>query len=178
MIVVSDTTPIHYLILIGSESVLPALFESIIVPDAVRLEMLHPNAPEKVRGWIGDPPAWIRFAQPEPATAASIIGLGKGETSAIAIAIDENADAVLMDDKKAIREARNGGLTVLTTFAVLEIASRKGLLDLEQTRHELSETSFRMPPDEVVEEYCSGITCWRVDSFSGTFDPVRSLMNT
>ncbi|HQU93611.1 MAG TPA: hypothetical protein PLK77_15010 [Pyrinomonadaceae bacterium] len=44
MIVVSDTTPIHYLILIGKESILPALFAEIVIPTVVITEMTHPNA--------------------------------------------------------------------------------------------------------------------------------------
>ncbi|MGD9563174.1 MAG: hypothetical protein AB7F88_13305 [Pyrinomonadaceae bacterium] len=44
MIVVSDTTPIHYLILIGEESILPRLFTEVIIPDIVLSEMNHPNS--------------------------------------------------------------------------------------------------------------------------------------
>jgi predicted nucleic acid-binding protein len=153
MIVVSDTTPIHYLVLIERETILPSLFDSVIIPDAVRLEMLHPNAPDKVREWVYDIPSWIQFSSPTDVASAMIRGLGQGETAAIALAIEKRADAVLMDDKKAVREARKNNLTVLTTFALLEIAAIKGLLDLEQTLDELSKTTFRMPPDEVVQEY-------------------------
>lgn len=45
MIIVSDTTPIHYLILIERESVLPAIFEKIVIPDAVAEEMQHERTP-------------------------------------------------------------------------------------------------------------------------------------
>ena len=41
MITVSDTTPLHYLILIRKETILPALFGEIIIPEAVASEMLH-----------------------------------------------------------------------------------------------------------------------------------------
>ncbi len=48
MIVVSDTTPIHYLILIGKESILPILFTEVIIPDVVLTEISHPNEPSVI----------------------------------------------------------------------------------------------------------------------------------
>jgi hypothetical protein len=44
-LVISDTTPLNYLILIGQIEVLPQLFGRLIVPPAVIREMLHPKAP-------------------------------------------------------------------------------------------------------------------------------------
>jgi len=49
-LVVADTGPVHYLILIGQISLLPALFERIFIPVSVREEMLHHNTPDVVRG--------------------------------------------------------------------------------------------------------------------------------
>jgi len=51
-LVVADTGPVHYLILIGQISLLPALFERIFIPVSVRDEMLHRNTPDVVRRWI------------------------------------------------------------------------------------------------------------------------------
>jgi predicted nucleic acid-binding protein len=45
MIVVSDTSPINYLLLINQIDLLPRLFQQIIVPDVVRDEMVDPSAP-------------------------------------------------------------------------------------------------------------------------------------
>ena len=153
MIVVSDTTPIHYLILIDEESILSELFKRIVIPDAVIREMSHPNAPEQIRRWAANPPEWIEIEKPNEGLASGIVGLGAGETAAIALATDLRADAVLMDDRKAIREALRRDLTVLTTFALFELASRKGLIDRHDTVDALSKTSFHFPPDDVVEEY-------------------------
>lgn len=54
-IVVADTGPINYLILIGYIDVLPALFEKIMLPSVVRDELTQPNAPLPVRSWIAAP---------------------------------------------------------------------------------------------------------------------------
>ncbi len=44
-VVVSDTTPIHYLILVGRESILERLYGKIFIPPAVLLELSHSSAP-------------------------------------------------------------------------------------------------------------------------------------
>ena len=50
--VVSNTSPINYLVLIGQIDVLPALFGEITIPQAVRDEWTHPDAPAPLRAWI------------------------------------------------------------------------------------------------------------------------------
>lgn len=44
MIVVADTSPINYLLLINQIDLLPRLFQQIIIPDVVRDEMIDPDA--------------------------------------------------------------------------------------------------------------------------------------
>lgn len=153
MIIVSDTTPLHYLILIEREEILPALFGEIIIPEAVLAEMSHPKTPAAVARWIQSAPAWIRVKTASQNFHITSGGLGKGEIEAIALAIEEKADAVLMDDRKAIREARKNNLTVLTTLAILELAAIKNLIDLPQVLDELAQTSFRLPSDDIIEEF-------------------------
>ena len=153
MIIVSDTTPIHYLILIDEAELLPQLFGAILIPEAVFAEMSHENTPDKVKNWVLNLPDWIKIKSPLKANLTAIQGLGKGETEAIALAVEEKADAVLMDDRKAIREARKNNLLVITLFAVLEMAAIKNLIDLRQAIDELAKTSFRLPPDEIVADF-------------------------
>ncbi|HEV2987453.1 MAG TPA: hypothetical protein VG759_03355 [Candidatus Angelobacter sp.] len=45
MIIVADTSPINYLVLIKEIEVLPRLYGKIIIPEAVREELLRPEAP-------------------------------------------------------------------------------------------------------------------------------------
>ncbi len=49
MIVVADTGPINYLLLIDEISILPSLYGAIIIPPAVRDELGRKRAPECVR---------------------------------------------------------------------------------------------------------------------------------
>jgi len=48
-VVVSDTSPLHYLILSGAESVLASLFTQVLIPPTVFRELQQPNTPQAVR---------------------------------------------------------------------------------------------------------------------------------
>lgn len=65
MIVVSDTSPINYLILIDQIQVLPHLFGQVILPQAVVEELTHERTPEAVRQWVAALPEWavVRTAE-------------------------------------------------------------------------------------------------------------------
>lgn len=64
MIVVSNTSPLGYLVLIQSIDVLPELFGRVVVPETVAEELSHPKAPDGVRAWIADPPSWLDMVSP------------------------------------------------------------------------------------------------------------------
>ena len=52
MKVVSDTSPICYLWLIGHIELLPDLFNHIFIPDAVCFELKDKGAPASLRNWV------------------------------------------------------------------------------------------------------------------------------
>ncbi len=114
MIVVCDMGPLHYLVLIGAEHVLPRLFTRVLTPPAVLVEMSHPETPEPVRRWASSPPQWLEIKDPvhiEDIPSLGRKGLrGAGEKAAIALACQERADAILMDDKTGQTEATKRGL--------------------------------------------------------------------
>ena len=126
MIVLSDTSPINYLVLIGHVDVLPALFGEVILPAVVQGELLHPGAPQVVRDWLANPPSWhmIRHATQVDAT----IQLGAGEIEAISLAVELGADLVLMDDRVGRRTAEARGVPVAGTLNVLVAAAERDLL--------------------------------------------------
>ena len=84
MIVVSDTSPLNYLVLLGADHVLPTLFGRVLVPPAVLMEMQHAKAPPPVSAWATQPPAWLEIQA--PVTIPHFSGLGAGESAAIALA--------------------------------------------------------------------------------------------
>jgi predicted nucleic acid-binding protein len=62
-LVVADTSPINYLILIGHIEILPSLFTRVILPDVVRKELMHSKAPAAVQRWIAHPPSWAELRE-------------------------------------------------------------------------------------------------------------------
>jgi predicted nucleic acid-binding protein len=128
-LVIADTGPINYLILIGNIDLLPALFENVILPSAVEAELADPDALPSVRNWIAHPPAWLAVHEtPSSGFDKASAELDEGETAAIALAISLDADLVLMDDRKAVKVARAKGLRVAGTLARSRCPTRPGQL--------------------------------------------------
>ena len=140
MIVVSDTSPLNYLILLKKDHILPGLFGAVVVPPAVVTELARKESPEPVQAWLLAPPAWLRVQTPQQAEAA--LDLDPGETQAILLAEELHAERVLLDDSKARRIALARGLKVAGTLAILVEAHLRGFLDLKRTLNELRETTF------------------------------------
>jgi len=145
VIVVSDTSPLNYLILIDAIEVLPKLFLDIHVPDGVMRELQHPRTPAMVKRWAEDPPSWLHIGIPSTQVAATA-ALDLGEAQAIALATELHAVGLLMDERRGRRIAQQQGFTVLGTITVLELAARQGLLDLTSAFTALSRTSFQIKP--------------------------------
>jgi predicted nucleic acid-binding protein len=59
MIVVSDASPLNYLVLIDAVDILPALFGRVLTPPAVWCELHRDRTPEAVRQWASQPPPWL-----------------------------------------------------------------------------------------------------------------------
>ena len=146
-LVIADTGPVNYLILIGNIDLLPALFDKVILPSAVQAELTHPDAPSLVRNWIADPPAWLQVHETPccKSDQAYTEALDEGETAAIALAILLNADLLLMDDRKGVIAARGKGLRVTGTLGILDLAAQRGLVDFAQAVNSLRRTTFRIP---------------------------------
>ena len=144
MIVVCDTSPVNYLVLIDEIDLLPQLFTTVVVPVGVLAELQHPRTPQRVASWARELPPWVRVISPEG--PAGDVGLGRGEAEAIAIATQVAADAVLIDERKATVVARDRGLVVMGRLGVLALAADSKLVDLEASIRRLLDTNFRASP--------------------------------
>src|SRR4051812_47206959 len=103
-LVVSDTGPVHYLVLIGHIDLLPILFDRNFITPKVLDELSDSNAPELVRQWINSRPQWLEVQAP-PANLPpdkSLDGLDDGEKEAIRLATAINADLLLIDDREGV----------------------------------------------------------------------------
>ena len=148
-LVIADTGPINYLILIGHIDILPALFHKVILPSAVRDELV--DAPLSVRDWIATPPTWVEVRQTHHAHDLAREKLDAGEEEAIALAIELHADLLLMDDRDGVRAARRKGIEVTGTLGLLGIAAKAGLLNLADAFNRIKRTNFRYR-QEIMDE--------------------------
>lgn len=147
MIVVADTSPINYLLLIGHIDVLPHFYGRILVPPSVWQELQDISAPEIVRAWVKTVPDWLELSSfiyvPEP----SLSFLDRGEQEAIALAEQCHADRLIVDEMLARKEAIRRNLSVIGTLGVLRNAARAGLLALPEALSKLQKTSFYADPE-------------------------------
>lgn len=141
MIIVSNTTPLHYLILISEVDLLHELYGQVIIPQAVVIELQRPETPQIVFDWMNSLPAWLEVRT--PLTIDLTLKLGAGECEAIALAQELKADQILLDDKKARKAAIERGLSVTGTLNVLDIAAERDLVDLPNALDRLKLTTFR-----------------------------------
>ena len=125
MIVASDTSPLNYLALIGEIELLPRIFTRVLIPPAVVSELNHARTPPVVAAWTANLPSWVDVVAPGQAIEEA--ALGRGETEAIAVALQICADVTLIDERKASAVARNHGLIVTGTLGILDIAAERGL---------------------------------------------------
>jgi predicted nucleic acid-binding protein len=114
MVVVADTSPINYLVLIAQVDLLSQLYTRILIPPAVLAELKHPLAPKPVRDWVDNAPKWLEVLSPR--SSLTLAQLDLGECEAIALATEVHAEVVLIDEQAGRLEAARRGLKVAGTL--------------------------------------------------------------
>jgi hypothetical protein len=119
--VVADASALICLGLVDQLQVLPALFGRIVVPPAVAAEVTR-REPTL--------PAWIDVREPRrPLDHRVVIAhVGAGETEVLCLGLELDGVWLILDDAQARALARELGLRMLGTAAVLVEAKRAGLL--------------------------------------------------
>ena len=121
MIVISDTSPLTALLTIGLAEILPQLFTEVIIPEAVRDELLrsHPVLPP-----------WLRVVAAQDQVQARLYALilDVGEAEAIELARELHADRLLMDERKGRILAVREGLPVIGLLGVVLLARHKQII--------------------------------------------------
>jgi len=144
--VVSNTSPLNYLVLIDQAHLLSALYSRVSIPQSVYEELTAPETPELVRSWIANRPPWLEVSSEVPVTDSKLSELHEGERDAIALAEHLRADAVMIDERAGRREAEIRGLIVIGTLGVLASARERGLVNLAEAIDRLRQTSFHASP--------------------------------
>ena len=146
-IVIADTSPLRYLVEIGYIDVLPRLYNTILIPEAVYGELLHSSAPLIVRQWATARPEWLEVLQAPPTADPALLSLHIGERSALALGLSLHADLILIDERKGASIARQKGLVITGTLGVLVSAKHADLLSLAEAFSRLRETTFHCSED-------------------------------
>ncbi|PSF33318.1 DUF3368 domain-containing protein [Aphanothece hegewaldii CCALA 016] len=144
MIVVSDTSPICYLLLIGEIELLPKLYKQVLIPDIVRQELSNARSPDLVQQWINNPPEWLIIETVNLPINNDLELLDAGEQAAIILAEQQKASLIIIDDGLARKIACDQGLRVTGLLGVLDEATRQNLVDLPAAITLLRKTTFRV----------------------------------
>lgn len=129
MIVVSNTSPITSLAAINQLHLLQQLYGSIIIPEAVYRELTDVDTPvpgtTEVQSFD-----WIQMRQVENYSLVTLLqrDIQKGEAEAIILAMELNAQLLLIDALQARIEADRLGLKFTGLLGVLREAKNQGLI--------------------------------------------------
>jgi predicted nucleic acid-binding protein len=147
-VVIADTSPINYLILIDCIDVLRSLYLQIVIPSDVVRELSTSGAPPNVAVWMRTPPEWIEIRSPLSGTnlpaALTEADLDAGEQAAIQLALAERDVLLLIDEATGRSVASLLGVPTTGTLGVLVAAAKEGLVDLKTSLGRLQNTNFRI----------------------------------
>ncbi|MDZ4290236.1 MAG: DUF3368 domain-containing protein [Prosthecobacter sp.] len=133
MIVVADTSVILNLCQVGLQHLLHALFEEVFAPREVAEEFERVVNTYPLFGSLTFPD-WILVRTPLQVlqVRAPWVELDRGESAAIELAIEQLADAVLLDEAKGRKVAEKLGLEVVGILGILLRAKQAGHLPLRR----------------------------------------------
>jgi predicted nucleic acid-binding protein len=147
MVVIADSSPLNYLVLIDVIQILPELFGQVFIPAAVSRELQSAATPPKVAAWMSQSPNWLHMEKAAPLDDEHLEKLGAGEREAITLALASRSDALLLiDEGRGRREAKQRRIRFMGTLGVLDKAAAAGLIDLPSVIDRLLQTNFYVTP--------------------------------
>ena len=129
MIVISDSSVLINLAWIKQLDLLPHLYQGVVVPTAVWQEVVEKGAGKPGAQEI-QAATWLQVQTPEnkPLVQALRQDLDAGEAEAIALAIEQQADLLLMDERIGRATAQYFDLPVMGLIGILITAKQKQML--------------------------------------------------
>ncbi|MDJ0581948.1 DUF3368 domain-containing protein [Crocosphaera sp.] len=131
MIIVSDTSPLSNLAIVGYVSLLKEIYTTVIIPQAVANELNNVNDEDmEIKQLLS-----LEWIQIEQITNSELVkrlrnenNLDLGEAQAITLALELKADDLLIDERLGRREAVRLGLSITGVLGVLLVAKARGLI--------------------------------------------------
>jgi predicted nucleic acid-binding protein len=140
--IISDTSCLIVLSKIGEMDLLKKVYGSIFTTQDIASE-------------FGDSlPEWIEVLEVKDPFRQQLLELqiDKGESSAIALALEMPGSTVILDDFKARKIAIKLGIQVTGTLGVIIRAKQKGVLSsIKPFLEKLKQTNFRLSPELELE---------------------------
>ena len=149
MIIISDTSPLSSLAIVGGLSILKDIYANVIIPQAVANELAN-STEEDIRIKAMLSLEWIQVKQTTNLELVACLrdeyNLDLGEAEAIALALELKADELLIDERLGRREAVRLGLSITGVLGILLVAKNRGLISKVQPIMEalMTQANFRI----------------------------------
>jgi uncharacterized protein len=129
VIIVSDTSPINNLAAINQLHLLHQLYETVLIPESVYRELTNPSFPVAGAAEV-QTFDWIQTRSVGDRTIVEALSseLDVGEAEAIALALEIQADQVLIDERRGRLVAARLNLRYTGILGILVEAKSQGLI--------------------------------------------------
>lgn len=142
MKVVSNSSPLIIFYKCGKLELMKQLFGQVLIPDAVHQEVVFNTKDPQQSEAISHCDFIQVYMIPDQQFEFSH-RIDQGEAEAIILAATLNADYLLLDDKRAQKEAKLYEIDFIPTFAVILKAAQKGIIsDFESVITELQQKNI------------------------------------
>lgn len=126
-LVILNNTPLVALWLLGRLDLLQHLYGEVWLPLSVYEEFLAVY--QAVRQTALDRAPWIKpVTLTTPQQALVYVGLDRGEAEVLALAVEQSARLVVIDERRGRRYAHRLGVPLTGTLGLLLLAKEKGLV--------------------------------------------------
>jgi hypothetical protein len=128
MRVISNTSPLIALAKLDKLNLLEHVFGKILIPQLVYNELERGCFHQEVTHFKSACDSFIEVVNVQNHQTFKR-SLDLGECEVLSLALEKQADIVLIDDRKAFNEAKELGLKTISTLTFLKVAQTKGFID-------------------------------------------------
>ena len=149
MIIVSDTSAIGNLVIVNHLWLLQTIYGTVLIPDVVAQELSNATNSEIQAVLSLD---WLETRAISDLSMANALqrdhNLDAGEAHAIVLALEQQADELLMDERRGRQTATRLGIPIIGILGILLLAKQRQLIPRIQPILDnlIERASFRVSP--------------------------------